>query len=87
MNQLIWIAVVIVFVFLLTYDPKSGKLETYINPKKEKYTTEPIKNVSPFEPPIPCVEDRYFELQFNVKAPPGECAGHPIEYLGAVIQA
>jgi hypothetical protein len=81
MNQLIWIAVVIVFVFLLTYDPKSRKLEKYI-------TTPSVARVAP--PPSKlsqCPEARYYELQFNEKSPSDECAGTPKEYLGAVIQA
>ena len=81
MNKLIWIVVIIVFVFLITYDPKSGRLEKYI-------TTPQVARVAP--PPsaqAKCSEDRYYELQFNEKAPPGTCAGTPKEMLGAVIQA
>ena len=78
MNKLVWIAVLVVFVFLITYDPKSRKLEKYI-------TTPPVKPVVSKKPE--CDEDRYFELQFAKKSPSGECAGKPIEYKGAVISA
>jgi hypothetical protein len=81
MNKLIWIVVIIVFVFLLTYDPKSGRLEKYI-------TTPQVAQVAPPSAKLAkCPEDRYYELQFNEKAPPGACAGTPVEFLGAVIQA
>jgi hypothetical protein len=81
MNKLIWIVVIIVFVFLLTYDPKSGRLEKYI-------TTPQVARVAPPSLTLnKCSEDRYYELQFNEKAPPGTCAGTPKEVLGAVIQA
>ena len=77
MNKLVWIAVIIVFVFLLTYDPKSGKLE--------KYITTP--QVSPARQAPQCSEDRYYELQFAEKAPPGECVGKPVEFMGAIMSA
>ena len=80
MNKLIWIAVIVVFVYLLTYDPKSGKLEKYI-------TTPQVKKVSPISQEPQCTEDRYYELQFAEKAPPGECAGKPVEFMGAVMSA
>ena len=80
MNKLVWVAIIIVFVFLLTYDPKSGKLEKYI-------TTPQVKKVSPISQEPQCTEDRYYELQFAEKAPPGECAGKPVEFMGAVMSA
>jgi len=81
MNKLIWIVVIIVFVFLLTYDPKSGRLENYI-------TTPQVARVAPPpSTPTKCPAERYYELQFNEKAPSNACAGTPKEFLGAVIQA
>lgn len=79
MNKLVWIAVIIVFVFLLTYDPKSGKLEKYITTPR---VSPPISQEVP-----QCSEDRYYELQFSKKAPPGECAGKPVEFMGAIMSA
>ena len=80
MNKLVWIAVIVVFVFLLTYDPKSGKLEKYI-------TTPRVPKISPARQAPQCSEDRYYELQFAEKAPPGECAGKPVEFMGAIMSA
>jgi len=81
MNKLIWIVVIIVFVFIITYDPKSGRLEKYIT------TPQVARDAPPSVKLAKCPEDRYYKLQFNEKAPPGACAGTPVEFLGAVIQA
>ena len=78
MNTLVMIAILVVFVFLLTYDPKCGKLEKYINPSPS--TTMAKK--SELQPP--CDIDRYHSLQFNSPSTSG-CAGRTKEFLGAVI--
>lgn len=69
----------IVFVFLLTYDPKSRRLE--------KYLTSPGQAAKNASEPLPprCDADRYYELQFNEKSHGEGCAGAPEEYMGAVI--
>jgi hypothetical protein len=73
--------VILVFIFLLTYDPKTRRLE--------KYLTSPgqaVKNAMETEPlPPNCSVDRYYELQFNKKSNGEGCAGDPDEYMGAVI--
>lgn len=79
--KLYWLVALVVFIFLITYDPKSGKLEKYI-------TTPQVVKKSP-APRVKdqCPEKRYYELQFNEEAPADECAGTPKEFMGAVIQA
>ena len=69
--------VVLVFVFLLTYDPKSRKLE--------KYLTSPGQAAVQMESSRQCESARYHEVQFNSKASEEACAGQPVEYMGAVI--
>ena len=83
MNTLVVIAILVVFVFLLTYDPRCGKLEKYINPSQLSVvdTTPPTKKL---EPQPPCDIDRYHSLQFNSPSTNG-CAGRTKEFLGAVI--
>ena len=72
--------VVLVFVFLLTYDPKSRKLEKYLTSpgQADKMEMESRRSAQ-------CESARYHEVQFNSKAREGSCAGTPMEYMGAVI--
>jgi hypothetical protein len=81
MSKLIWALVLVVFVFLITYDPKTRRLE--------KYLTTPGQAVQTAAKELPprCDADRYYELQFNEKSNGEGCAGEPGEYMGAVIQA
>lgn len=70
--------VVLVFVFLLTYDPKTRKLEKYLTSPGQAAKMESSRSEQ-------CESARYHEVQFNSKAREGACAGTPAEYLGAVI--
>ena len=79
MNKLVILVVIVVFIFLLTYDPKSKKLE--------KYITTPQVAAPAVQSEPTCSEDRYYKLQFAKNAPRDVCTGHPVEYLGAVMQA
>jgi len=81
MNTLIWVAILVVFIFLLTYDPKSGRLGNYITPQSKKTVTPPVMTEDEYE----CDEQsRYHEAQFNTPGKKG-CTGKPREYMGAVI--
>jgi hypothetical protein len=82
MNTLVMIAILVVFVFLLTYDPKYGKLEKYINPSPLLPSSSTMSKK--LEPQPPCDIDRYYSLQFNSPSTSG-CAGRTKEFLGAVI--
>jgi len=82
MNTLVMIAILVVFVFLLTYDPKYGKLEKYINPSPLLPSSSTMSKKP--EPQPPCDIDRYHSLQFNSPSTSG-CAGRTKEFLGAVI--
>lgn len=82
MNKLVIFVVLVVFVFLLTYDPKSRKLE--------KYISAPAPDVTPQVVPDPestCSEDRYYKLQFAKNPRTTKCTGKPVEYMGAIMQA
>jgi hypothetical protein len=79
MHMFVWIIILVAFVFLLTYDPKSCTLEKYITPKKETVSTQK---------PTECSSERYQQLQFNSSPSDGSaCRGEPIELMGAVIRA
>jgi hypothetical protein len=86
MNTLIWVVVIAFIVFLLTYDPKKGVLNKYIvpdapqGPQASQASKEAIA-----APESQCSSERYYEVQFNGKAPPGECSETPKQFLGAVI--
>lgn len=86
-NTTIIIAVVLmVFVFLITYDPKSRRLEKYlVSPGQE--ASQASKASKPAYQPVQtmCETDRYYELQFNAKANGSGCSGHPKESMGAII--
>ena len=70
--------VVLVFVFLLTYDPKSRKLEKYLtSPGQASAQTVPHRVQQ-------CESDRYHEVQFNTKSN-RECLSEPNEYKGAIM--
>lgn len=69
MHSLVWFAILAAFVFLLTYDPRSQRLNKYIHSKDV----------------MQCESGRYQELQFNTRAPNGGCTGEPKEFMGAVI--
>jgi hypothetical protein len=70
--------VVLVFVFLLTYDPKTRKLE--------KYLTSPGQVQAMEVPQVQqCESDRYHEVQFNTKSNGEGCLGTPKENMGAVM--
>jgi hypothetical protein len=71
MHSLVWFAILAAFVFLLTYDPRSQRLNKYI-PSKDT-------------PCAQCESGRYQELQFNTRAPNGGCNSEPKEFMGAVI--
>jgi len=70
MHSIVWFAILAAFVFLLTYDPRSRRLDKYI---KES------------APCTQCESGRYQELQFNTRAPGDSCKGEPKEFMGAVI--
>lgn len=83
MNTLIWVAILVVFIFLLTYDPKSGRLGNYITPKPQSkaVSVPPVMT----EDEYACDEqNRYHEAQFNTSDKEG-CVGKPREYIGAII--
>jgi hypothetical protein len=69
MHSLVWFAILAAFVFLLTYDPRSQRLNKYIHSNDV----------------MQCESGRYQELQFNTRAPNGGCNGKPKEFMGAVI--
>jgi len=72
--------VVLVFVFLLTYDPKTRKLEKYLtSPGQESAQAAVVSRKKK------CESDRYHEVQFNSKSSGEGCMGSPKEYMGAVI--
>jgi hypothetical protein len=80
--NIIWVVVIVVFVFLISYNPSTGTLEKYM-PKKEKYEEVPQANPPLFDRRLTqCDESRYLDLQLGS---PGPCMGEPQEYLGAVI--
>lgn len=81
MNTLVLIAILVVFVFLLTYDPKSRRLDKYITPQ---VTTEQQPSV-PKQVPSSCASDRYHDVQFNSAPSTSSCAGKPREVMGAII--
>lgn len=70
--------VVLVFVFLLTYDPKTRKLEKYLTSPGQAAKMESRRSEQ-------CESARYHEVQFNSKASGDACAGAPMEFMGAVI--
>ena len=76
MNAIILFLVLAAVVFLLTYDPKSRTLDRYISQDKPVLKPDPV-----FE----CPPDRYHEVQFNSKAPPGACANEQPTMMGAII--
>ena len=78
--MLVWAAVLIAFVFLLTYDPKSCTLEKYITPKAKTPTPPPPKSAPK------CESERYQELQFS-SSDKNACKGEPVERMGAIIRA
>jgi hypothetical protein len=67
--------VVLVFVFLLTYDPKTRRLEKYLEKPSQVAETGGPK----------CESDRYHELQFNSKSNGEGCMGEQLQYKGAII--
>ena len=81
MNTLVLIAIAIVFVFLLTYDPKSRKLDKYITP----VVVAEQQPSAPQRVPSACASDRYHELQFNSESKTSGCKGKSREFMGAVI--
>jgi len=83
MNTLVLIAIIIVFVFVLTYDPKSRKLDKYIAPvvASREQQQPPVQQ----RVPSACASDRYHDLQFNSEAKTSGCAGKSREFMGAVI--
>lgn len=75
--NIILVVFLIVFVFLISYNPSAGTFDKYI-PRKEKY-----ESAVPVDRRLTqCSESRYLDLQLGS---PGPCAGEPTEYLGAVI--
>jgi hypothetical protein len=81
MNKLYVIAGVLIFIFLISYNPKTGvPIEQYL-PRKEKYEETPGPDASSDPRLQQCDEMRYAELQFGSPVP---CSGEPKEYLGAV---
>jgi hypothetical protein len=42
MDKWLFLIVILCFLFVLTYDPKSGNLDKYIR-KKENFTEQPVK--------------------------------------------
>jgi hypothetical protein len=77
MHALVWVVVLIAFVFLLTYDPKSCTLEKYITPKSKEKTAA----VSTPK----CDSERYQELQFS-SSDKSACKGEPVERMGVIIR-
>jgi hypothetical protein len=78
MHTFVWIAILAVFVFLLTYDPSSKKLDKYIKPdffysfpeKKEQYSSS---------------SERYQNLIFGQSSSSNTDTGETKEYKGAII--
>ena len=65
----------------------NGKDPNKPNKKLEKYITTPQVAAPAVQSEPTCSEDRYYKLQFAKNAPRDVCTGHPVEYLGAVMQA
>ena len=90
MDKLLCIAIVVVIIFVLTYNPKSRTLEKYIK-KKEKYEPKkkkPCCSVTDYraEHPVQCEPPYYLGLQLgnpNYGCP--QC--HPQVWEGAIIAA
>jgi hypothetical protein len=80
-TTLIVIIVLIVFVFLLTYDPKTRRLDKYLPPAQVSQETSPDTSQGA---PM-CESERYHELQFNSKSDGKGCVGQQRESMGAVI--
>jgi len=78
MNTIIWVAILVAFVFMLTYDPRSRNLEKYIPPQVPRCSQEPT-------PGKQCESGRFQELQFGVNPPDGGCKGEVKTFMGAVI--
>ena len=81
--NIVWLVVIIIFVFLISYNPSTGTLNKYL-PKKEMYEEVPQEGVLPDRRLTQCDESRYLDLQLGT---PGPYAGEPKEFLGAVIQS
>ena len=81
MNTLVLIAIIIVFVFALTYDPKSRRLDKYIAPEQNYGKQQQPQKLMP----SPCASDRYHDVQFNSEPSISSCAGKPREIMGAII--
>ena len=64
MNKLVLFAIIAVFIFVLTYDPKKGNLERYLHPynsdKKSQCQDEEFRAKYPDQ----CKEANYDGLQF-----------------------
>jgi hypothetical protein len=71
--------VVLVFVFMLTYDPKTRRLEKYLTSPGQAIVQEKVGQ----DPE--CESDRYHELQFNSKSNGEGCMGEQLQYKGAII--
>jgi hypothetical protein len=82
MNTLVWIVVAVLFVFLLTYDPKTKTLDKYI---KDQPPVPKASQQKPEEPVSKCPADRYYQVQFGGNAPAGVCKGTDKSFMGAII--
>ena len=64
MNQLILFAIIAVFIFVLTYDPKTGKIEKYL----QSYSADPATNCADptfrSQHPGQCKDATYNGVQF-----------------------
>lgn len=82
--NIIWFVVIIIFVFLISYNPTSGTINKYL-PKKEMYEDAAVKEEKiPDRRLMQCDSSRYMDLQLGT---PGPCFNEPVEYLGAIIQS
>ena len=82
MNTLVVVVVAVLFIFVLTYDPKTKNLDKYILDKPTPPVQVPRQDV---EQAPKCPADRYYQVQFGEKPPPGICSGTEKSYMGAVI--
>jgi len=88
MNKIIWIAIFVIILFVLTYDPKSGTLEKYIliDPQqKQKQIKENDKLSGGVNDYRSCENTRYQDIQFAELNP--TCSMQNQTVVGGVIVA
>lgn len=85
MNTLLVVIVIIVIVFLLTYDPKTRRLEKYLTSPGQAAKMAAAAASPPLRASTTCEADRYYSLQFNAPSDGKGCSGQPKVFNGAVI--